>query len=50
MKAKIRYIWVDEDGMEHITKELPINACRAYMGGHYTPNWKKVVLIEVEED
>ena len=50
MKVKIRYIWTDEDNMERITKEPPINACKGCMGGYYTPNWAKVVLIEVEEE
>lgn len=50
MKGKIRYIWNDEDGNEHITKQEPLDACRSIMGGTYTPDYRKVVLIEVEED
>ena len=50
MKGKIRYIWHDEDGEEHITKQEPRDACRSMMGGGtYTPDYRKVVLIEVEE-
>lgn len=50
MKGKIRYIWKDEYGEEHITKQEPRDACCSMMGGVYTPDYHKVVLIEVEED
>jgi len=50
MTGKIRYIWMDADDKEHISKYPPIDACRSMMGGMYTPNYRKVVLIEVEED
>lgn len=49
MKGKIRYIWNDEDGNERITKQEPQDACRSMMGGTYTPEYRKVVLIEVDE-
>lgn len=50
MKGRIRYIWIDQDGSEHITKQEPRDACRSMMGGTYTPDYLKVVLIEVEEE
>lgn len=50
MINKIRYIWEDEDGNEKISKYPPINAYRGMMGGTYTPNYRKVVLMEVEDD
>lgn len=50
MKGNIRYIWLDEDGNERITKQKPRDACRSMMGGTYTPYYRKVVLIEVDEE
>jgi hypothetical protein len=49
--GKIRYIWKDEDGAEHISKDVPINACLSLFGGsYYTPTYRKVVVIEIEEE
>lgn len=49
MTGKIRYIWTDEDGNERVSKEPPTDECRSPFGGHYTPDYKKVVFFEVEE-
>lgn len=49
MKGEIRYIWEDEDGVESISRTAPINACLSMMGGQYTPSYRMVVIIEVEE-
>lgn len=49
--AKLYYRWNDEDGNERITPQKPINACRSWMGGsNYTPDYKKVVVIDIEGD
>lgn len=39
MKAKIRYYWVDDGGIERITKDRPM------LAGEYT----LVAIVEVEE-
>lgn len=49
MTAKIRYLWKDDDGNEQISKDQPIEAAR-WMMGAYTPNYRKVVIIEIEDD
>lgn len=50
MNGKIRYIWNDEDGEERISKQKPTDMCRSPMGGFYTPDYRKVVVIEIEEE
>lgn len=50
MEAKIRYIWLDEEDNERISKNPPINECRSPFGGLYTPHYEKVVLITVKEE
>ena len=50
MTGKIRYIWTDDNSIERISKYPPVDACRAIMGGVYTPRYRQVVLIEVADD
>jgi hypothetical protein len=47
--GKIRYIWLDANDEEHITKEPPdpIQGC---MGGWYTPDYRRVMIIEIEDE
>lgn len=47
--GKIRYIWYDVDEEERITKEPP-EPIRGLMGGWYTPNYRRVMVIEIENE
>lgn len=47
--GKIRYIWLDVDNEEHITKEPP-RPIPSIMGGWYTPDYRRVVIIEIEDE
>lgn len=44
--GKIYYRWY-VDGVEHITEHKPVEQ-RSFMGGSYKPEYKTVVVIEVE--
>lgn len=50
MSNIIRYYWCDEDGNEQISRQPPVEAERSPFGGTYTPNYRRVVLIEVEDE
>ena len=47
--GKIRYIWYDVNKEERITKEPP-EPIRLIMGGWYTPNYRRVMVIEIENE
>jgi hypothetical protein len=47
--GKLRYIWEDADGNEQISREPPTEI-KGIFGGYYIPDYRKVVVIEVEEE
>lgn len=50
MENVLRYIWLDDEGNENISKEPPLNLCRSAFGGFYTPEYKKVLLIPIKDE
>jgi hypothetical protein len=50
MSTVMRYYWRDAEDCEQISRQPPIDACRSPFGGTYTPNYRCVVLTEVEDE